>query len=400
MDASLTLGSGHKSVPPRLWGRSAASVIADGLRLSDLQTPIMTLDRAAAAANVAALVEWARDAGVDLAPHGKTTMSPELWHRLLDAGCWGITLATPWQVQVARAAGVQRILLANELSDPVAIAWLATELDAHADFEFACWVDSVEGVALLAASTGVRPIDVLVEVGDAGGRTGARGQAAAKAVADAVAASPRLRLRGVAGYEGSYGPDRSDASIARVRQYLRELVALFDELSAAGVLVEPMLTAGGSAWFDVVAEEFAPVAGRAQLVVRAGAFQAHDDIFYTGISPFAGTPRQFRPALHTWARLVSRPEPTLALLDAGKRDVPSDLDLPIVHGVPGARVTSLADQHAFLSLPADSTLAVGDVVRLGISHPCTAFQLWRLLPEIDDAEAEDPRVVGFVETVF
>jgi D-serine deaminase-like pyridoxal phosphate-dependent protein len=398
MDADATLGVQHKSVPPRLWGRTVTSAVDEGLLLSELQTPLLTLDRAASDANVGVLVEWARGAGVELAPHGKTTMSPELWHRLLRAGCWGLTLATPWQVQVARAAGIGRILLANELADPVAIEWLAGELDADPSFEFACWVDSVEGVALLAASAGSRPIDVLVELGDAGGRTGARGIDAARAVADAVTSSPRLRLRGVAGYEGSYGPDRSEASIARVTAYLRELVVLFEALEP--LLTEPLLTAGGSAWFDLVAQEFAAVAGRATLVVRAGAFQAHDDVFYTGISPFAGTERAFRPALHGWARVLSRPEPELVLLDAGKRDLPSDLHLPVVHGIEGAVVTSLADQHAFVRVPASCELAVGDVVRLGISHPCTAFQLWRLLPEVQDASAADPQVVGFVETAF
>jgi D-serine deaminase-like pyridoxal phosphate-dependent protein len=213
-----------------------------------------------------------------------------------------------------------------------------------------------------------------------------------------VAASPRLRLRGVAGYEGSYGSDRSAESIERVRRYLRELVELFGAIEPR--LSDPMLTAGGSAWFDLVAGELAPLASRATVVVRAGAFQAHDDVFYAGISPFAGSDRSFRAALHGWARVLSRPEPSLVLLDAGKRDLPSDLDLPVVHGVPGARVTSLADQHCFVEVPAASTLAVGDVVRLGISHPCTAFQLWGLLPEVHDASAADPQVVGFVETMF
>lgn len=387
VDAALTLGPGHKSIPPSLWGRSASDVLRDGLRVADLQTPLLTLDRAASDGNVATLIGWAREAGVELAPHGKTTMSPELWRRLIDAGCWGITLATPWQVQVACASGFDRVILANELTDPVAIAWLAGELDAHPEFEFACWVDSVDGVALLAASEGSRPIDVLVELGAAGGRTGARGLAAANAVADAVAASPRLRLRGAAGYEGSYGPTR--AAEDRVRAYLRDLVTLSRSLDA----VDPFITAGGSAWFDVVAEELA--AAEVPVIVRAGAFQAHDDVFYAGISPFAGTSRQFHPALHAWARVVSRPEPELVLLDAGKRDLPSDLDLPVVVDVPGAVVTSLADQHCFVTVPADSTLGLGDVVRLGISHPCTAMQLWRLIPEVDGE-----RVVGFVETVF
>lgn len=393
MDASVTLGAQHKSIPPRLWGRTVDSVIAEGLRIDELQTPVLTLDRTASDANTATMVAWAREQGVELAPHGKTTMSPELWKRLLGAGCWGLTLATPWQVQVARAAGLSRIVLANEVTDPVGIAWLSAELDADPSFEFVCWVDSVEGVALLAASAGSRPIDVAVELGDAGGRSGARGATVARAVADAVAASPRLRLRGVAGYEGSYGSDRAPQTIERVRSYLRELAALFDALEH--LLHEPLLTAGGSAWFDLVAEELGPYRSRATVVVRAGAFQAHDDVFYTGISPFAGTVRAFHPALHGWARVVSRPEPGLALLDAGKRDLPSDLDLPVVLDIPDAVVTQLADQHAFLRLPPDARLAVGDVVRLGISHPCTAFQLWRLLPEV-----QGDRVVGLVETVF
>jgi D-serine deaminase-like pyridoxal phosphate-dependent protein len=241
---------------------------------------------------------------------------------------------------------------------------------------------------------------VLVELGDAGGRSGARGDGTARAVADAVTASPRLRLRGVAGYEGSFGSKRTTEVIERVRGYLRGMVTLFDEFAAAGVLTESLITAGGSAWFDLVADELAPLSDRATVVVRSGAFQAHDDVFYAGISPFAGSAREFRPALNAWARVLSRPEPTLVLLDAGKRDLPSDLDLPVVHGVPGARVTQLADQHSFVELPADSTLGVGDVVRLGISHPCTAFQLWRLLPEVHDADAADPQVVGFIETWF
>ncbi|MBX3193915.1 MAG: alanine racemase [Microbacteriaceae bacterium] len=392
------LGPRHKSVPPALWGLTPAEAVATGVRLRELATPVMTLDRAASDANTAIMTAWAREHGLELAPHGKTTMAPELWRRLLDAGCWGITLATPWQVQVARAAGLARVVLANEVVDPVAASWIAAELDRDPAFELVCWVDSPESVAALAATAGERPIDVLVELGDDGGRTGARGLDAALEVAHAVASSPRLRLRGVAGYEGSYGADREPATAERVRGYLRGMASLFDRVE--GMLHSPILTAGGSAWFDLVAEEFEPYRERATVVVRAGAFQAHDDVFYTGISPFAGQERAFRPALHAWARVVSRPEPGLALLDAGKRDVPSDLGMPVAPGIAGAVVTQLADQHAYLRVPPATELVVGEVVRLGISHPCTAFQLWRLMPEVDDADAEDPRVIGFVETVF
>jgi D-serine deaminase-like pyridoxal phosphate-dependent protein len=397
-----------KSIPAALWGRTATDSARERHPLSEFLTPLMTFDRAASDHNVTTLVTWATARGLELAPHGKTTMAPELWRRLLDAGAWGLTLATPWQVQVARAEGIRRILLANQLVDPVAIAWLARELDADPEFEFACWVDSAESIRALAESAGDRPIDVLVELGDAGGRTGARGTDAALAVARLVANEPRLRLRGVAGYEGSYGAERTPETIDRIRGYLRAMRGLAEVLIAEWAFHDeaPIVTAGGSTWFDLVAEEWAGLEDHATLVLRSGAFQAHDDVFYTGNSPFTGTELAFRPALAAWARVVSRPEPTLALLDAGKRDLPSDLDLPVPHrttsglDLSGARVIRLADQHAYLELPADSSLAVGDVVKLGISHPCTAFDKWRLLPEVDDAEAAEPRVIGFIETVF
>ena len=404
-DDGLILGVRHKSVPARFWGRAAAEVAAERHPLSEFSTPLLTLDRSASDHNVAALMAWADERGLKLAPHGKTTMAPTLWRRLLDAGAWGLTVATPWQAQVARASGVERLLIANEVVDPAGIAWLAEQTDAGV--EIACWVDSVEGVRLLAESAGTRPVDVLVELGAPGGRTGARGTEAALAVARAVLAAPRLRLRGVAGYEGSYGADRAPTTLARVRGYLVELRELAETLLSWDAVRDPIVTAGGSAFFELVAEELAPLAvsrGRdVTVVLRSGAFQAHDEVFYDGISPFAqpGSAQvEFRAALAIWSRVVSRPEPTLALLDAGKRDLPVDLGLPVVHGHPDAVVTGVNDQHSYLSIPADSTLAVGDVVRLGISHPCTAFDKWRLIPEVESADVADPVVIGLVQTYF
>jgi len=403
LELDPVLGSRHKSVPPALWGRRASDAAADRLPVSAFPTPLLTLDRAASDANVALLTGWAAERGFELAPHGKTTMAPTLWRRLLDAGCWGITLATPWQVQVARAAGIDRILLANEVTDPVGAAWIAAELDAHPSFEFACWVDSAEAVAVLAATEGERPIDVLVEMGGPGGRTGVRSVDAALAVADAVAAEPRLRLRGVTGYEGSFGFDRDPETVAAVRGYLAGLAAVADAVLGAHDIVDHLVSAGGSSWFDLVADELGGFTGRARVVLRAGAFQAHDDVFYAATAPEGAA---LRPALTVHSRVLSRPEPEVAVLDAGKRDLPYDYDLPVVlqtadgRALPGARAVSLADQHARVELPPDAALAVGEVVLLGISHPCGAFDRWRLIPEVDDARGADPRVVGFVATVF
>ena len=411
-----------KAMP--LGGPPAAidTLVADRPSLSDFPSPLITLSEAALAHNLHTMAAWCASAGVGLAPHGKTTMSRVLWQRQLDAGAWGITVATPWQASVALDWGVPRILLANELVQPAAIRALAPYAA-----RLTVWADSVRAVELLASVLDELdapvPLAVLVELGGAGGRTGARGVDAALAVARAIAAAPTLRLAGVGGYEGALAHDASTSSLDRVRSYLAEMVRLHDELDAQGLYPAEgpvLLTAGGSAYFDDVAAVLAPLRdpegerGRpVDVVLRSGAYITHDDGFYRGITPFSrgGSGERLRSAIHGWATVLSRPEPELVLVDAGKRDLPYDEGLPEVQAVrplrggpavpvEGAEVTAMNDQHTFIRVPADALVEVGDVVRLGLSHPCTAFDKWRALPLVDDALSDDPRVIGLIETFF
>jgi D-serine deaminase-like pyridoxal phosphate-dependent protein len=392
----MELSAQLRSFPSSSWGMSEQEFLGTEPHLGDFATPLLTLDRVALAHNVAIMAAWTAERGLELAPHGKTTMAPQLWRQLLDAGAWGITLATGWQVQLARSFGVRRILLANELIDPVTLRWVATEL-ADPGFEFACWVDSVDAVvamrAILADHPPARPLDVLLEVGRAGGRTGAR--ADALAVARAIEAAPELRIAGICGWEGALANDRADHALDRVRELLDAMVALADQVAWTG---RPIVTAGGSAFFDLVADALQPLTDRATVVLRSGAYQVHDDLHYARLSPLRD---QFRAAMHGWARVLSVPESGLAILDAGKRDLPYDLDLPVVLGVHGVsrRIVKLNDQHAFLEFEGERP-RVGEVVRLGLSHPCTAFDKWRVIPVVDDAGADDPLVVDLVRTYF
>lgn len=226
----------HKAVPATLHGRTAGAVADGSVRLADLQTPLLTLDAAALRGNVAKLAAWCNGAGVGLAPHGKTTMSPALWAEQLAAGAWGITLANAAQLRVARHFGVQTLMLANCLTDPRAIAWVADEVAAGA--RIVSWVDSVAGARHLQAvldGLDAGPLEVLVEIGGAGGRTGARGTAAALEVARAVADASRLRLIGVCGYEGALSHTWDEAGLAPVRAYLDDFRRLHDTLTDAGL---------------------------------------------------------------------------------------------------------------------------------------------------------------------
>ncbi|GGS55651.1 MULTISPECIES: alanine racemase [Actinokineospora] len=375
--------------------------------------PLVVLDEAALEHNLTTLADWSARQGLALAPHGKTTMAPALFARQLDLGAWAITVAHAGQARVCRAFGVTRVLVANEFTDPGGLAWLSGEL-ADPGFEFLCFADSVEAVDLMTRGLAgaPRPIDVLVEVGMAGGRTGVRDLAEATAVAKAVSASPALRLAGVAGYEGPAASTADVEGLSAVWSYL-------DALRTAAVSLHPMVetprtivTAGGSAYFDVVAASLTGAWPMPVLpVLRSGAYITHDDGFYRDVSPLGATPRltgvpPLKPALTAWAQVSSRPEPGLALLAAGKRDLSHDLGMPRprlhrtadgVTPLEGCEVTAMNDQHTYLRVPADHPLSIGDWVALGISHPCTTFDKWPLIP----VTAEDGEtVVDLIRTFF
>ena len=213
--------------------------------------PVCVLRAEALTHNLAAMAGWCRDRDVELAPHGKTHMAPQLFARQLDAGACGITAATLSHVRTYRF-GVRDIVLTNELVDGAGLRWLAAELDAHPDFSMVCWVDLVNGVELMTAALSAagaeRAVDVCVEVGMPGGR----------------------------------------------------------------------------------------------------------------------------------------------------RDVSFDQDVPVPLGLADSAVTKLNDQHAYLRLGAGASVEVGSWLGFGISHPCTVFDKWQLIPELD----ADDRVVGLIRTFF
>ncbi|MDH6574936.1 alanine racemase [Kitasatospora sp. MAP5-34] len=405
-----------KAVPAAAWGKTVAEYLATRPTLDDLSTPLVTLDAGALDHNLATMARWCAEAGVALAPHGKTTMAPVLWQRQLDAGAVAITLANLPQVNVGLAFGLRRIHLANTLLDPAGLRRIAAESAADPGFRFTSWVDSTRAVELMdeALRGAPAPVDVCVELGAPGARTGCRTLAEAQAVARAVHAAPGLRLTGISGYEGAIAHDATADSLAAVSRYLTRFAELHQLLDSDGLFdqaEEVWITAGGSAYFDTVTELLTPLADdRTRVVLRSGAYFAHDDGFYRGISPLARTAATtpFRSALHGWTRVVSRPEPGLALLDGGKRDLSYDDGLPepqLVRGrgpLPGGRITALNDQHAFLR-PTEAggvEVSVGETVRLGLSHPCTVFDKWTMLPVLDSADAELPRVVDLVRTFF
>ncbi|MGY4992995.1 amino acid deaminase [Streptomyces sp. 900105245] len=405
-----------KGLPPDADGLTVAELAAQRRNLfraaDGFTTPVLALSAERLEHNLALMETYTVRHGLAFAPHGKTSMAPQLFQRQIEHGAWGITLAVPHQVRVARAFGVRRIFLANELVDASALRWIAAELAADPEFHFVCYVDSVRGVELMDAALhgSGRPVDVVVELGAGdGARTGVRTEEECLAVAAAVAAVPTLRLVGVAGYEGEV----READPQRVAAYLRRLTALAASLDEAGRFAdaeEIVVSAGGSAWFDTVAEVFGELPALSLPVLkllRSGAYVSHDDGHYRRLTPFARVPEEgaLEPAFRLWAEVVSRPAPGQAFANAGKRDAAYDLDLPTAQVLrrdgaerpaTGVTVTGLSDQHTWLRTGPEADVEVGDWIGLGLSHPCTSFDKWQLIPV---AEA-DGTVVDYIRTFF
>lgn len=388
----------------------------------DLALPITTLSTAAVDANLATMRSYCERNGALFAPHGKTTMSPQLFARQFEHGAWAMTAATPTQAAIMRRHGVPRIILANELGDDRALRWVAAEQDADDDFDFYCLVDSVETVHLmddiLREAGARRPIGVFLEVGVPQGRCGVRDLDTALAVAAAAHASPRLALAGVEAYEGLVTGGGSPEDIAALDAFFTKMSDIAVALDQAKLFDTPdvYVTAGGSSYFDRVVAGLAHLGTRSsgtpmKLVLRSGCYISHDGGKYEKLSPLAGRaaddePLRLRNALTAWGSVLSRPEPDLVIVASGKRDVAFDLSNPVpttLYRRDGSRadlssatIYKLMDQHAFLRVDPTLDVAAGDIVAMDLSHPCTAFDKAKLIPLIDD----DHTVVDAVLTFF
>jgi len=402
-------------------GCTTAQVAGLGWNLlaEDVSLPAAVLSERRVAHNLRWMQQFMEAYRVKLAPHGKTTMSPSLFRRQIDAGAWGITLATAPQTQAAYHHGVRRVLLANQLVGRANMAIIARLL-RDPDFSFYCLVDSPRNVAQLGAffQSAGQTLPVLIELGVAGGRNGVRDEAQLQAVLDELARWPgALALAGIEVYEGVLQNE------ADIRAFLQRATATLRTLAADGRLRQdgPALISGaGSAWFDVVADEFAglEIGQPLEIVLRPGCYLSHDVGIYRSAAEriAAHNPVAQRlapgllPALQVWAYVQSVPEPGRAIVALGKRDAAFDAGLPVPATVyrPGGeatapqaapahwKLTAMMDQHAFMEIAPGDDIAVGDMIAFDISHPCLTFDKWRQILLIDDSHT----VTGIAETYF
>jgi D-serine deaminase-like pyridoxal phosphate-dependent protein len=382
----------------------------------DVSLPALVIHQQALNHNIRWMQAFATNSGAELAPHGKTSMVPALFRRQLEEGAWGMTLASAVQTRAAFVHGVRRVLMANQLVGAANMALIAEMLD-DSMFEFHCMVDHPDNVAALGEFFGARGLrlNVMIEYGVVGGRCGCRSEEQVLLLAEAIAAQPALALTGIEGYEGVIHGEQAEAGI---RAFAASLVRLAVDLQDRGAfaLERPIVTASGSAWYDLIAEAFDEQQVRERFlgVLRPGSYVVHDHGIYKDaqccvLDRRADLHEGLRPAMEVWAHVQSLPEPGLAVIALGKRDVAYDAGLPsplrrYAPGVVPAQgvdisdctVTAVMDQHAFMTVPQGCELKVGDIIAFGASHPCLTFDKWRQGCLVD----ENLQVIESFDTCF
>ena len=409
--ANLQLPPGTKGLPLDGSIIQLGDLAGRGLNLlrGDLPVPVAVLKRSALNNNLQVMQDYIERAGVALAPHAKTTMCPQLFARQLTHGCWGLSVATMTQFKLCHDMGVARLILANQLVGRAEITALARLWAQAPERSYYVLVDSLAGAKAISAGfsqiPGAPPARVLIEMGSAHGRCGVRTLDEGLILGRAIQSLPHIDLHGVEGYEGHLVSNDADRDSAAVSDYLRSVLRLYELLLAEGLFAAPdqiIISAGGSAYYDLVAQVLAGGSTSVVPILRSGCYLTHDSGFYRRLlsrienRAAAGPAPRLVPALEVWSRVISRPQPDQAIVLLGKRDISYDIDLPVArwwfregrHNTPqsidGLIVGKLNDQHAWLSVRADADLAVGDLLGFEISHPCTTFDKWSLLLEVED----------------
>ncbi|QJR12977.1 D-threonine aldolase [Usitatibacter rugosus] len=412
------IGPGDKGFPVAAARVRSSQVGALGWNVlrGDLPFPLAVIREERLRGNLAWLQDFSRGQRAELAPHGKTTMSPQIFRRQLDAGAWGMTVANMAQLTVAVASGARNAIIANQVLDARDLEGLAALRLANPELRVWFLLDSLSQLAMLEARAPSEPHTVLLEMGFAGGRTGCRSVEDAVALARAARKSPAVRLAGIECYEGLFatGDDPTDRGLVGALMQRVHLVATICDDEGLFECDEVIVSAGGSALFDLVAGKMHPAIRRpVRAVLRSGCYATHDHGTYersmVGVSRRLGCDVGLRAALEVWTRVQSTPEPGLAILTAGKRDVSYDIEMPrpvrwhraadasLVDAPTEWSIPKMNDQHAYLVLAAGAPVpAVGDRIALGISHPCTTFDKWRWLALVD----ERYNVTGAVTTCF
>lgn len=378
------------------------------LLAEEVSFPIAVINETYLLNNAKWMQEFSDRSAVKLAPHGKTTMAPDLFKVQLEHGCWGITLATVPQVINTSLHGINRIILANQLVGSYHMKLIA-DLLSTSDIEFYCFVDSLENVHALGQYFSTRNVslNLLIEIGVSEGRCGWRDIEDISLLLDVIGQYANLRLCGISFYEGVIHGDKAEQ---KIEKFISNICTLLSSMHKENRFdsKDIIVTGAGSAWYDIVAKELKSNSAICDIdyttIIRPGCYLIHDTGIYQAAQEHIIGRSQLAcdisgdliSSLELWAYVHSVPETGLAIIGLGKRDVAFDAGLPTpeYHYRPGTerpiktgnscQVIKIMDQHCMMTFSENTSVRPGDLICFSSSHPCLTMDKWRHIGLIDD----------------
>ena len=320
-----------------------------GKSVDDLDTPALCVDLDAMESNIRELAAACRQNGVAWRPHAKCHKSVDVGRKLIAAGAIGLTCAKLGEAEIFAAAGIQDLLIANELVGPQKVRRLV-ELRRIADPVFCIdHIDQALPISQAMHAAGLR-VRAVLEVNVGMNRAGILPGEPALFLAQEIARLPGIELAGVMGWEGHLviveDPKEKEA---RIREALSQLTATRD-LLVANSLPCPIVSCGGTGSYPISVSH----PGVTEIEAGGAIFM---DAFYRRKCHISA----FQLALKVVATVVSRPAPERAIIDAGRKTMNMEMAMPFVLGREDIEVKSLSAEHGTLTLaPSAQNLRIGD----------------------------------------
>jgi D-serine deaminase-like pyridoxal phosphate-dependent protein len=365
------------------WHEVYASQI--GRARGEVTTPALLLDLDVAKRNIATMAERFRALPAELRPHIKVHKSPELALLQREAGAIGVACATVWEAQVMAEAGIEDVLVANQVVQNDKVTRLAAVAAEH---RITVAVDDARNVDQLdrAAEAAGSELELLIEIDVGMERCGVRTKEEALPLADHIAGRRHVRLRGLQGYEGHcmLEPDR-DVRLREARAANAKLVEAVDYLQEHGFASE-IVSAGGTGTYFITG------ANPRITEVQAGSYTLMD-CFHGNLVPGG-----FEVALTVLATVISRQGNTV-VLDSGRKSVGIDFVLPPMVEHPEGEIRYYAEEHALFDFPGTPPIDLGDRVEILAGYGPTTVNLYDVFHVVErnmvtDIWPVDPRGPG------
>ena len=334
--------------------------------LDSLATPAILVDRTKLAANIRSMQSACDASGIELRPHMKTHKMVEVARQQLAAGAKGLTCAKVGEAEAMLPSGVKEIFVANSLVGRGLAPRLAALAERLTDLRVGLTSEAhFDALADLAAATG-RRLGVMLALDTGLGREGTRSNEVAVRLASRLARHPHLELKGLYCHEGHfYGVPREQVPTA--------LETMIERLHRVRLAIDPALAIWPGC--SVTARLATQISrGRVQ-AVRPGAYMFGD-------LALARTTKVMDPkdvAVHVLATVVDKPEPGLALIDAGSKTFSSDRTPENHFGAADdgrdLTVVRVNEEHGYVRGADVDALRVGERVAFVPAHICTVINL-------------------------